>query len=81
MPYLRLEPVVETDYMWVLYSLEKDHLVVHHSLVAFDILLEYDLDCIAFSSTLRFPDDAISTRTQRPSEPVLGPWSNDELRD
>jgi hypothetical protein len=81
MPYLGLKPVVEPNYVWVLYSLEKDHLVVHHSLVAFDIFLEYDLNCIAFSGTLRFPDDAISTRTQRPSKPILGPGSNDELRD
>jgi len=67
--------------VWVLYSLEKDHLVVYHSLVTFDIFLEYDLDRVAFSRTLRFPDDAISTRTQRPSKPILGPGSNNQLQD
>jgi len=72
---------VEPNYVWVLYSLEKDHLVVHHSLVAFDVLLEYNLDCIAFSSTLGLPDNAICTRTQRPSKSILGPGSNDELQD
>lgn len=81
MPYLGLKPVVEPNYVWVLYSLEKDHLVVHHSLIALDVFLKYDLDRIAFSSTLRFPDNAISTRTQRPPEPILGPGSNDELQD
>lgn len=72
---------MEPNYVWMLYSLEEDHFVIHHSLVAFDVFLEYDLDCKSFSSTLCFPYNSIGTRTQGPSKPILGPGSNDELQD
>ena len=53
------------------HSLQQDHLIVHHFLVAFDVLLENDLDSISFSGAFCFPDDAVCPCTQRPAESIL----------
>lgn len=48
--------------MGMLYPLQKYHLIVDHALIALDILLEYDLDGEAVSTTFCFPYDTICAR-------------------
>ena len=58
--------------MWMFYPLQENHLIIDHSLVAFDILLEYYLDGVPLASTLGFSNDSICASTKGPSELVLG---------
>ena len=69
---------MESNDMWVFYSLQQDHLIVDHPLVAFDILLQYDLDGESLSVTLGFPDDPICTGAKRSSKFVLSSVRLDE---
>ena len=61
--------------MWVLHSLQHLQLIVHHSLVALDILFEDNLDGILLASGFCLPYDAIRSCTERLSKLVLGPIS------
>ena len=70
--YLRLEPIVESNDVGMFHSLQQDHLIVHHLLVAFDVLLKNDLDGISLSAAFCFPNDAVCPCTQRPAESILG---------
>lgn len=64
---------MEFDDVRMLHSLQHLHLVVHHLLVALDILLEYDLDGDFPLWAVRLPHYAVCTRTECLSEPVFGP--------
>ena len=67
--------------MRVLYPLQKDHFIVYHSLVALDILLKYNLDCITLAITFGFSDYPISSCAQGPSKFVLRSKSEHEQDD
>ncbi len=54
--------------MWVLHALQHLELIVHHLLVALDILLQDDLDRDLAGWTIGFPHDAICSCSQGPSE-------------
>ena len=46
-------------------------LILDHLLIALDILLEYYLDRDFLVIDIRFPNDAVRARTQRPAELIL----------
>ena len=59
--------------MGVLQALKHVELVVDHFLIAFDILLQDDLDSDLALWTVGFSDDSIGSRTECPSEAIFGP--------
>lgn len=67
----RLEPVDKLDDMRVLQSLQHGKLVIDHLLVAFDILLQDNLDSNLASRAVRLTNDTIGTSTEGASEPIL----------
>jgi hypothetical protein len=69
----RLEPVNELDDVWVLQSLQHVELVVNHLLVAFDVLLQNDLDGDLAGRALGLTNDAIGTSAEGATEPVFSP--------
>lgn len=71
--YPRLEPIHKLDDMRVLQALKHIKLVVNHFLVAFDVLLQNDLDSDLALWAVGFSDDSIGSRTECPSEAILGP--------
>lgn len=70
--YLGLEPLVELDDVRVLHSLQHLHLIVHHLLIALDILLEDDLDSAFALRAVCLADYAISSSAKCLSESVFG---------
>ena len=73
--YLGFEPIVKSHDVRMLHSLQQNHLVVNHLLVAFDILLENDLDGIFLSTAFSLAHDPVCTSAQCPPKLVLGPAS------
>lgn len=59
--------------MGVLQALKHVQLIVHHFLVAFDILLQDDLDSDLALWAVGLSDDSIGSRTECPSEAIFGP--------
>lgn len=59
--------------MGVLEALQHLELVVDHLVVAFDVLLQDDLDGAFSLGRVCLSDNAIGTGTERLAEPVLGP--------
>lgn len=57
--------------MGVLHSLQQDHFIVDHLLIALDILFENNLDCIFGPAAFGFAHDTICARPERPAKPVL----------
>lgn len=45
--------------MRMLYPLQQDHFIVHHSLVALDIFFENNLDSILFPFAFSLADDPV----------------------
>jgi hypothetical protein len=70
--YTRLEPVDELDDMRVLQPLKHIQLVIHHLLIALDVLLQDDLDGDLARGTLSLADDTIGASAEGSAEPVLG---------
>jgi hypothetical protein len=68
--YPRLKPVVELDDVRVLHALQHLQLVIHHLLVATDVLLQDDLDSDLAFRAVGLADDAIGAGAQRLSEAV-----------
>ena len=68
---------MELDDMWMLHSLQHLHLVVHHLLVALDILLQDNLHGHLARGPICLADDSICPGTEGPSKAVLGSarWS------
>lgn len=58
--------------MWVLHPLQHLHLIVNHLLVAFNVLLEYNLHGNLSVRAVCFPYDAICAGAQRLPEAVFG---------
>ena len=56
----------------MLHSLQQQHLIIYHLFIAFDVLLENNLDGIFLSTALSFTDDSIGTSTQSSPEFILG---------
>jgi hypothetical protein len=56
----------------VLEALEHVQLIVHHALVALDILLEDNLDGHLAFGRVGLSDDAVGAGAERSTEPVLG---------
>lgn len=54
---------MESDDVLVLHSLQQYHLIVHHLLIAFDILLEDDLDSISLAIAFCLPYDTVRPGT------------------
>ena len=71
--YPRLEPVDEAHNVRVLQALEEVQLVVHHALVAPDVLLQDDLDGDLAFRRVGLADDAIGAGAEGTPELVLGP--------
>lgn len=69
--YLGLKPVMESNNMRMLYSLQQNHLVVHHPFVTLYVLLEDDFDSISFTRAFSFSNYAICTSSKRPAKFVL----------
>jgi hypothetical protein len=63
---------MELDNMWMLHSLQHLHFVVHHLLVALDILLENNLDSALALRPVCLADYAICTSTKCLSESIFG---------
>ena len=63
------------------HSLQQDHLVIYHLLVAFDILFEDYFDRIFRPCTLGFSYDAVRPSTQSPAKLVLRSEIHDQRRD
>lgn len=61
------------------HPLQQDHLVIHHLLIAFDVLLQDDFDSIFLPSTFRFSYDSVGTRSQCPAKLVLGSARQDSV--
>jgi hypothetical protein len=66
---------MESDNMGMLHPLEHLQLIVHHTLVAFDILLEYDLDGYFAVFAICFSNDSVCACPKSPPELVLAPES------
>lgn len=66
----RFEPVNKLDNVRVSQSLQHVELVVHHLLVAFDILLQNDLDGDLASRPLGLANDAIGAGAESATKPV-----------
>lgn len=54
---------MESDNVLVLHSLQQHHLIVHHLFIAFDILLEDDLDSVSLAIAFCLPYDAVRAGT------------------
>jgi hypothetical protein len=66
----RLEPVVKLDNVRVLHALQHLQLVVHHLLIATDVLFQDDLNSDLALGAVGLADDAIGAGAQRLSEAV-----------
>lgn len=58
--------------MWMLHSLQHFHFVVHHLLIAFDILLENNFDSALALRAVGLADYAICTSAECLSESIFG---------
>jgi hypothetical protein len=67
-----LEPIKELDNVGVLEALEHLQFVVDHLVVAFDVLLQDDLDGAFSLGWLCFSDDAVGSSSESPAKLVLG---------
>lgn len=70
--YPRLEPVDEAHNVRVLQALQEVQLVVHHALVALDVLLQDDLDGDLAARRVGLADDAIGAGAEGAAELVVG---------
>ena len=70
--YPRLEPVDEAHNVRVLQALQEVQLIVHHALVALDVLLQDDLDGDLALRRVGLADDAIGAGAEGAAELVLG---------
>ena len=62
---------MESNNVLVLHSLQQYHLIIHHLLIALDILLKDDLDSISLAIAFCLPYDAVRSSTQGSSKSVL----------
>lgn len=67
---------MESNNVWVVQFLKQLELVIYHLFIAAHIPLENDLDGYFSRGAFGFSNDAISARTQRPTESILGPISD-----
>ena len=70
--YPGLEPIHKLNDMRMVELLKHFQLIIHHLLVALDILLEYYLDCHLLALNIGLSNYAICASTESSSEPVHG---------
>lgn len=69
--YPRLKPIDKANDVRVLQALQEVELVVHHALVALDVLLQDNLDGHLAVRGVGLPNDAIGAGTEGATESVL----------
>jgi hypothetical protein len=57
--------------VWVLETLEHLEFIKDHALIALDVLLQNDFDCDLAVGAIRFTDNAVGTRAQGSTKPIL----------